>query len=103
MAFGIGRQELNAWKSAVDRGEIAFLTHFWLDGRFPGVTSVTKVGCCDLPRLEEWCLRHGLLPNYIHRRGRYPHMDLFGPHQERILREQGLDEHLLRFKIGQSG
>lgn len=33
MAFGIDRQELSRWKEAVERGEIAYLTHFWLDPR----------------------------------------------------------------------
>ncbi|OXM16880.1 hypothetical protein [Paenibacillus herberti] len=103
MAFGIGREELGSWKRAVDGGEIAFLTHFWIDERFPGVTSVTKVGCSNLARLEEWCRSRDIPPKYIHRRDRYPHMDLFGEVQERILREQGLNDHLIRFKIGQQG
>ncbi|MCY8098432.1 hypothetical protein MOB81_20475, partial [Bacillus atrophaeus] len=33
MAFGIHRGELNRWKEAVKSGEIAFLTHYWLDDR----------------------------------------------------------------------
>lgn len=37
MAFGINREELTRWKKAVSAGEIAFLTHYWLDPRFPGI------------------------------------------------------------------
>lgn len=43
MAFGTNRTELSAWKRAVRAGEIAFLTHYWLDDRFPGCKTVTKV------------------------------------------------------------
>ncbi|QJC51609.1 hypothetical protein HGI30_08625 [Paenibacillus albicereus] len=103
MAFGIGRRELHAWKQAVARGEIALLTHFWIDERFPGMTSVTKVGCSDLGKLERWCRSHGFEPRYIHRRSEYPHLDLFGAHQERILKELGQSDQLIRFKIGRSG
>lgn len=63
MAFGITRQELMAWKREVSRGEIAFLTHYWLDDRFPGITTVTKVGCSDLDKLRLWCNHNGLDPN----------------------------------------
>ncbi len=42
MAFGVKREELNRWKQAVKRGEIAFLTHYWLDDRFPEAKTVTK-------------------------------------------------------------
>ena len=31
MAFGIKRVELQAWKKAVSEGEMAFLTHYWLE------------------------------------------------------------------------
>ncbi|GER70267.1 hypothetical protein BpJC7_15700 [Weizmannia acidilactici] len=54
MAFGIKRKQIQEWKAAIDRGEIAFLTHFWLDDRFPEAKSVTKVGCNDLGKLAEW-------------------------------------------------
>ncbi|KPC98263.1 hypothetical protein LR69_03534 [Geobacillus sp. BCO2] len=51
MAFGIRRHELAAWKEKVKRGEIAFLTHYWYDERFPHCTTVTKVGCADVENL----------------------------------------------------
>ncbi|MCQ4087099.1 hypothetical protein [Saccharibacillus sp. JS10] len=97
MAFGIRRQELSAWKKSVERGEIAFLTHFWLDPRFPGITSVTKVGCSDLNQLTTWCIDNGLPPQYIHKRDRYPHFDLMGTKQAEILRKEGLWDQLHRF------
>lgn len=97
MAFGIARAELQEWKSAVERGEIAYLTHYWLDERFPGVRSVTKVGCGDIERLKAWCRIHGLASRYIHYRDRYPHMDLFGPRQKEILLAEGLQDHIDRF------
>ena len=66
MAFGINRQELAAWKEQVARGEDC-LPHSisGLTDRFPGITSVTKVGCADLDRLEVGVYEHGLDPRYI--------------------------------------
>lgn len=37
MAFGIKREEMKQWKASVARGEIAYLTHYWVDPRFPGL------------------------------------------------------------------
>ncbi|AIQ10935.1 hypothetical protein [Paenibacillus durus] len=99
MAFGIKREELNRWKKAVSEGEIAFLTHFWLDPRFPGMTTVTKVGCSDLHRLADWCRVHGLPPERIHNRPPFPHFDLIGPRQPEILRLEGQWEQLRRFNL----
>jgi hypothetical protein len=99
MAFGISRQELNEWKSKCSQGEIAFLTHYWVEPRFPGVKTITKVGCCDLERLKEWCLANGLNPDYIHFRDEYPHYDLIGNKQIDILKSEHLTNHLLRFKL----
>jgi len=99
MAFGITRDELNRWKSAVSRGEIAFLTHYWLDPRFPGCTTVTKVGCSDRRRLAAWCRENGLNPRYIHEREAFPHFDLIGSKQAEILRKEGLTDHLERFRL----
>lgn len=99
MAFGIKRAELEAWKKAVERGEIAYLTHYWLDPRFPGVRTVTKVGCADLERLRAWCAENGLNPRYIHHRPPYPHFDLIGPKQAEILRREGLLGQLERFGL----
>ncbi|MCY7585802.1 hypothetical protein MH131_18855, partial [Bacillus safensis] len=54
MAFGIKRSDLNAWKTAVHEGKVAFLTHYWLDDRFPNANTVTKAACQDMKRLVEW-------------------------------------------------
>ncbi|WP_342435069.1 hypothetical protein MHH57_10400 [Paenibacillus sp. FSL H7-0442] len=99
MAFGITRQELMAWKREVSRGEIAFLTHYWLDDRFPGITTVTKVGCSNLDKLRLWCNHNGLDPQYIHQRQAYPHFDLIGNKQTEILRKYGMSDQLKRFEL----
>jgi len=99
MAFGLKRKELNDWKAKVAAGEIAYMTHYWLEPRFPGITTVTKVGCSDLAKLTGWCRTHGLNPAYIHRRGEYPHFDLIGPKQKAILAEEGLWEQIARFRL----
>lgn len=99
MAFGISREELNRWKASVLRGELAFLTHYWLDARFPGCRTVTKVGCADIGRLTDWCLSKRLNPRYIHNRPPFPHFDLLGPRQTEILREEQLWDHLHRFRL----
>lgn len=99
MAFGITKQELREWKKAVARGEIAFLTHYWYDARFPQYKTVTKVGCNDLNLLKQWCLDHGLDPKYIHYRMPYPHFDLIGPKQVELLQKAALDEHVHRFRL----
>lgn len=99
MAFGISKQELKQWKIAVSRGEIAYLTHYWYDSRFPEYKTVTKVGCSDLIRLKQWCVENGLDPKYIHNRKPYPHFDLLGPKQVEILRKASLDSHVRRFNL----
>jgi hypothetical protein len=99
VAFGITREELDRWKAAVARGEIAFLTHFWTDPRFPGIKTVTKVGCANLKRLVEWCEANGLSPAYIHNRPPFPHFDLIGPKQKEILQKENLWDHLTRFGL----
>ena len=99
MAFGITRAELSEWKRQVARGEIAYLTHYWLDPRFPGVNTVTKVGCSDRKRLADWCVSNGLNPRYIHDRDHYPHFDLIGVKQREILLREGLEEQLTRFRL----
>ncbi|MBM7656061.1 hypothetical protein JOC76_005598 [Neobacillus cucumis] len=60
MAFGIKRHELREWKQKIDQGDIAFLTHYWLDDRFPDCKTVTKVGCQDIEKLAEWGKKYGL-------------------------------------------
>lgn len=89
MAFGIKREDLKAWKKKIDEGEIAFLTHYWVDERFPDCHSVTKVGCNDLNKLSEWGSQYGLKKEWIHiRKDGYSHYDLIGEWQERILKAE---------------
>ncbi|WP_404333019.1 hypothetical protein [Mesobacillus maritimus] len=95
MAFGIKREELIEWKAKVARGEIAFITHYWLDDRFPGTKSVTKVGCRDIEKLAAWGKQYGLEPQWIDKRkATMPHFDLFGERRDAILKKEGL-EHLI--------
>ncbi|WP_201714982.1 hypothetical protein [Rossellomorea arthrocnemi] len=98
MAFGLTKEELREWKHQVKNGEIAFLTHYWLDDRFPDTRSVTKVGCCNLDRLSRWGEKYGLKEEWIHQRKEgFPHFDLLGEIQENILLKEGLHEHITRF------
>jgi hypothetical protein len=99
MAFGIRRHELERWKARAAAGEIAYLTHYWLDPRFPGIRTVTKVGCADLAKLVDWCRTWGFDPAYIHRRNPHPHFDLFGPRQKEILLAAGEWEQVRRFDL----
>ncbi|MFC0211371.1 hypothetical protein ACFFK0_02705 [Paenibacillus chartarius] len=99
MAFGITRSELTQWKEAVSRGEIAFLTHYWLDPRFPDARTVTKVGCADLAKLTAWCKENGLNPAYIHHRPPFPHFDLIGRKQAEILKRAGHADQVRRFQL----
>ncbi|MNW35443.1 hypothetical protein D3C74_124390 [compost metagenome] len=99
MAFGITRDELSNWKREVAEGKIAYLTHYWLDPRFPGIKTVTKVGCADLNRLTEWCLYYDLHPKYIHNRAKFPHFDLLGKKQVEILQKEKLWDQIERFKL----
>lgn len=99
MAFGVTRQELTEWKQRVARGEIALLTHYWYDERFPDSRTVTKVGCSDLMRLEAWCGDQGLNPAYIHRRDPFPHFDLIGPRQRIVLEQLGRQDIIDKFRL----
>ncbi|SFA89094.1 MULTISPECIES: hypothetical protein [unclassified Bacillus (in: firmicutes)] len=94
MAFGIKREELMEWKRRVESGEIAFLTHYWVDDRFPDARTVTKVGCKDLVKLIKWGQQYGLEKEWIHHRQGYPHFDLLGSRQKEILIAEGLQKHL---------
>ncbi|KAF0817422.1 MULTISPECIES: hypothetical protein [unclassified Cytobacillus] len=99
MAFGLRRKDLQEWKMKVDRGEIAFLTHYWLDERFPGCKTVTKVGCSDLNKLKDWGKSHGLKSEWIdYRTDGYSHFDLIGARQKEILEKEKLWEHLERLQ-----
>lgn len=99
MAFGITRNELMEWKRKAGRGEIAFLTHYWLHPKFPQCKTLTKAGCSDLSRLAEWGRQYGLKPEWIHRRSGYPHFDLVGDMQKEILIRENQWEQLARFGI----
>ncbi|MEJ9212399.1 hypothetical protein [Bacillus smithii] len=100
MAFGIKREELLNWKHRIENGEIAFLTHFWLDSRFPDCHSVTKVGCNDLEKLAKWGKKYGLKKEWIHiRRDGYSHFDLLGEKQKEILLSEGLTDHIRHFRL----
>ena len=97
MAFGITRAELTAWKEAVRSGEIAFLTHYWYDERFPDFRTVTKVGCADIRKLIAWGESKGLRKEWIDWYPGYPHFDLFGEWERLLLKEAGLKEQYERF------
>ena len=97
MAFGVNRTQLQQWKKRVTQGELAFLTHYWLDDRFPGCHTVTKAGCADLDRLIEWGERYGLQPEWIDRHPTYPHFDLLGDRERYILMQEGLQHQYERF------
>lgn len=98
MAFGIKRMELKKWKQDVMDGKIAFLTHFWQDERFPNAYTVTKVGCIDVHTLATWGKQYGLKREWIHMH-RYPHFDLFEDVQIRVLKSEGLYDHIERFQL----
>ncbi|MCU9614691.1 hypothetical protein OEV98_14200 [Caldibacillus lycopersici] len=90
MAFGIRRNQLEKWKQKIDQGEIAFLTHYWYDARFPDAKTVTKVGCNDIPKLIQWGKQYGLKEEWMHhRKDGYSHFDLIGDIEKRILIEEG--------------
>ena len=99
MAFGVKRKELKEWKSKVEKGEISFLTHYWIDDRFPGCNTVTKVGCSDLDKLAAWGEQYGLLSKWIHRDPKFPHFDLFGSRQKEILIKEKHWEQIERFHL----
>ncbi|MGG3572220.1 hypothetical protein ABES25_02890 [Bacillus gobiensis] len=99
MAFGVKRDELNEWKSNVLQGNIAFLTHFWLDDRYPDSTTVTKAGSSDIAKLAKWGEKYGLKKEWIHHRTKYPHFDLMGEKQLMILKKEKLFDHIKRFKL----
>ncbi|TFJ94755.1 hypothetical protein [Lentibacillus salicampi] len=99
MAFGINRNELKRWKAEVAHGRISFLTHYWIDDRFPGCDTVTKVGCNDLDKLTAWGKRHNLNPAWIDADKDYPHFDLFGEKQASILRKEKQWGQIERFDL----
>lgn len=98
MAFGIKRQELRRWKRRVNDGEIAFLTHYWEDDRFPGCHTVTKIGCADMEKLQAWGKLYDLKSSWIHQNA-FPHFDVFGQKQKEILEREQAFEQMRRFNI----
>ncbi|MED1741151.1 hypothetical protein P4U97_16825 [Bacillus swezeyi] len=101
MAFGINRKELEEWKQAVINGDIAFLTHYWIDDRFPDARTVTKAGCQNIEKLAAWGKKHGLKEEWIHKRSKFPHFDLMGKKQVEILKEEKVFSHIKRFRLEQ--
>ncbi len=99
LAFGIKRKHVEEWKRKIDNGEIAFLTHYWYDERFPDMKTVTKVGCKDLKKLAEWGKQYGLKEEWIHhRKDGYSHFDLIGKTEKYILKAEGLFDQSTFFK-----
>jgi|SRR5690625_3366816 len=102
MAFGISRKQLIHWKKQVLQGKIAIITHYWYDQRFPDYQSVTKVGCIDLPKLIKWGETYHLRKEWIDQRNRYPHFDLFGDYQVKVLFSEEKYEQIRRFNLESS-
>ncbi len=99
MAFGINRKELATWKEKVQKGELAFLTHYWIHPKFPENKTVTKAGCSDIGKLVRWGKQYGLKEEWIDRRPEYPHFDLIGIKQVEILFQEGLESHIEKFRL----
>jgi hypothetical protein len=99
MAFGIKKHELQNWKNQVDCGEIAIITHYWYDLRFPDCKTVTKVGCMSTDVLAQWGKQYDLKEQWIHQRSHYSHFDLLGNKQIEILKKEGCWEQLTRFNL----
>ncbi|MCR6096197.1 hypothetical protein HXA34_11510 [Salipaludibacillus agaradhaerens] len=98
MAFGVKRQELTEWKQNVLKGRVSFLTHFWYDPRFPEYKTVTKAACADRDILLAWGGKYGLKESWLHERESFPHFDLIGETEKRILRAEGCYEKLLQLE-----
>jgi hypothetical protein len=101
MAFGIKREELKEWKETVLSGEVAFLTHYWYDARFPQYKTVTKAGCADIQKLVNWGSKYGLKEAWIHNREQFPHFDLLGETQLEILEKEDKTDQITRFQLEQ--
>ncbi|MDL4839553.1 hypothetical protein [Aquibacillus rhizosphaerae] len=99
MAFGVKRKELIEWKHQVQQGNISFLTHYWIDPRFPGCNTVTKVGCTNIDKLIKWGSQYDLQPNWIHHDPCFPHYDLFGEMQKVVLTQEKQWNQIKRFNI----
>jgi len=101
MAFGIDRTELQQWKNKVLQGEIAIITHYWYDKRFPQYHTVTKVGCNNLSKLKLWGKTYNLHPEWIDNHKIYPHYDLFGHLQLKVLLHEKQYTQIERFRLEQ--
>lgn len=99
MAFGIKRDELNAWKKKARNEEIAFLTHYWYDKRFPDCHTVTKAACSNIQKLADWGKQYGLKEEWIHKRLPFPHFDLLGDNQIYILEKERQFQQIERFSL----
>jgi hypothetical protein len=89
MAFGVTKAELIHWRRKAEEGSVAFLTHFWQDARFPEYKTVTKAACSDRETLISWGKQHGLKADWIHTDSHFPHFDLIGESERRILELEG--------------
>ncbi|OMP66914.1 hypothetical protein [Domibacillus epiphyticus] len=100
MAFGLKRIDVDRWKRELETGEIAFLTHYWYDERFPQYRTVTKAGCIQIEKLIKWGHLYGLNPEWIDLRNpSRPHFDLLGDKQLIILKAEGLNSHIQKFQL----
>ncbi|GGE52255.1 hypothetical protein GCM10011391_33860 [Pullulanibacillus camelliae] len=99
MAFGITKHDVERWKEQVSNGQIAFLTHYWFDPRFPQYKTVTKAGCSTLERLIDWGAQYGLEAEWIDYHEGYPHFDLLGDKQYQILLKENCLEQIQRFSL----
>lgn len=102
MAFGINRVELQRWKDQVIRGEIAIITHYWYDKRFPQYSTVTKIGCNNLEKLKQWGKKYALNPKWIDQHKKYPHYDLFGSLQLKVLMAEKQFDQIKKFQLDRS-
>ncbi|SDN31578.1 hypothetical protein [Alkalicoccus daliensis] len=95
MAFGVTKKELKNWKAAANSGEVAFLTHFWYDPRFPEYKTVTKAACSDIETLVSWGEKYNLKRSWIHVDNHFPHYDLIGSTETEILTAEGKQHKLV--------
>lgn len=100
MAFGIHKQELAEWKRQIDNGNIAFLTHYWLDERFPHCRTVTKSRVQGFRNARPLGKKVRLKKEWIDKRkDGYSHFDLLGDRQKEILEREGLQSHIEKFQL----
>ncbi|EUJ33316.1 hypothetical protein MFLO_03215 [Listeria floridensis FSL S10-1187] len=100
MAFGVKRDELKAFQQKAESGEVALLTHYWLDKRFPNSKTVTKAASSDLEALKKWGSQYHLPEAYIdYGHKNLPHYDLFGEIQLKVLEQEGKWDQIERFHL----